>query len=269
MMDAKYIIADSGGSSTNWGIVLTNNEVVYVQTASLHPKYVFSEEDLLTELQTRFGDLKVPLFFYGAGCSSFEIQEKMRSLLKEIGFSQVEVFPDTLAACRALCGSEPGWVGILGTGSILIQYDGTRITKRIGGFGSFIGDEGSGFYFGKLLVRFLLDVENWESSWSAIFHSKEAILSKLASAEAQKWIASLGGLTAHLDFEFLHQQNVMLFIQNYCNQISDIPSVSLIGTYGFEQKNVVKNVFEKAGIQVLKQVASPLEDLVNFHIVNN
>lgn len=269
MMDAKYIIADSGGSSTNWGIVLTNNEVVYLQTSSLHPKYVFSQDDLLPEIQAKFGELKVPLFFYGAGCSSSEIQLKMRSFLQKAGFSTVEVFPDTLAACRALCGNELGWVGILGTGSILIQYDGVSIVHRIGGFGSFIGDEGSGFYFGKLLVRFLLDADKWESSWSAIFHSKEAILSKLASAEAQKWIASLGGLTTHLDFQFLHEQNMALFVQNYCSQTLGIESVSLIGTYGFEQKNVVKDVFQKAGIQVLKHVASPLEDLVNFHIVNN
>jgi glucosamine kinase len=268
MMDAKYIIADSGGSSTNWGIVLKNNELVFIHTSSLHPKYALSVDCSIETWRDQFKELNVPLYFYGAGCSNETIQAQMKVFLLQLGFSEVNVYPDTLAACRALCGNESGWVGILGTGSILVQYDGVKITQRIGGFGSFIGDEGSGFYFGKLLLRFLLDSEKWEESWSVIFHSKEDILAKLARADAQKWIASLGALTTHLDFQWLHQQNAELFLQNYGSQIPDLKTVYLIGTYGFEQRKVISTVFEKAGIRVLKQVASPLADLVNYHLVN-
>ncbi len=267
-MDAKYIIADSGGSSTNWGIVLKNDEVVFIQTDSLHPKYALSADFSLAALQSQFQEMSVPLYFYGAGCSGEVVQKQMHGLLMQLGFSEVHVFPDTLAACRALYGNKPGWVAILGTGSVLVQTDGSRITRRVGGYGSLIGDEGSGFYFGKLVVKYLLQTEKWETAWIELFHSKEWILSKLAASDAQKWISGLGAETAKIDFRFLHEENAALFVKMYCLPIHDLKQISFIGTYGFEQKNVFTQAFENQSISLVNAIASPIRDLVNYHQMN-
>lgn len=267
-MNAKYIIADSGGSSVNWAIVLEDNEVVYIQTDSLHPKYALSTAYSLESLRNRFKEMNVPLYFYGAGSASEAIQKQMQAFLLQLGFSEVTVYPDTLAACRALYGNLPGWVAILGTGSILVQYDGSHIVKRIGGYGSLIGDEGSGFYFGKLLVRHLLRNEHWEEEWTSLFQSKEFILSKLAGSEAQKWISGLGQETAKMDFGFLHRKNASLFVEMYCLPLSELKQISFIGTYGYEQKAVFTQVFEAQSIQVDKAIADPLKDLVAYHKIN-
>ena len=37
-MEAKYIIADSGGSSTSWGIVLKTDEVVFIHQGQVSGK---------------------------------------------------------------------------------------------------------------------------------------------------------------------------------------------------------------------------------------
>jgi glucosamine kinase len=264
-MDAKYIIADSGGSSTTWGIVLVTDEVVFIQTDSLHPKYALADLFSWSGLKTQFEGMNVPLHFYGAGCSSEVVQAQMRGRLLQLGFSEVSVYPDTLAACRALYGNKAGWVAILGTGSVLVQYDGSGITRRIGGYGSLIGDEGSGFYFGKLLIRYLLKTEKWESAWIELFESREFILSKLATSDAQQWISGLGGKTADLDFEFLHKKNAELFVEHYCLPVSGLDQISFIGTYGFEQQTVFLHVFETHAIRVGKRLASPIGDLVRYH----
>ncbi|MDF3028866.1 MAG: ATPase BadF/BadG/BcrA/BcrD type [Fluviicola sp.] len=267
-MNAKYIIADSGGSSANWGIVLENNEVDYIQTDSLHPKYALSGNYSFESLRNRFKGMNVPLYFYGAGCAGEKIQKEMQIQLMQLGFSEVKVYPDTLAACRALYGNEPGWVAILGTGSILVQYDGSQIVKRIGGYGSLIGDEGSGFYFGKLLVRHLLRSEHWKQEWITLFESKKFILSKLAGPEAQKWISGLGKETSKMDFGFLHRENAALFVELYCLPVPELKYVSFIGTYGYEQKDVFTQVFEDHSIEVGRGVASPLKGLVEYHLIN-
>lgn len=265
-MDAKYLVADSGGSSTSWALVDETNETTFFQTRSLHPRYAFAEKEaILEELKDVFSGLYVPLYFYGAGCASGPVQEEMTALLKQVGFSRVEVQPDTLAACRALYGKQPGWVGILGTGSILVHYDGNRITDRIGGYGALVGDEGSGFYFGKLLVRFLLDAPEWETSWSELFDSKAALLSKLAGADAPKWISGLAQQTAHFPLEFLHRKNAELFLEQYVLKIPEPGQIAFIGTYGFEQQAVFKEVFEKQGVTIFKFLASPMADLLRFH----
>jgi glucosamine kinase len=264
-MDAKYIIADSGGSSTTWGIVLQTDEVVFIQTDSLHPKYALSDSFSWSGLKTQFEGMNVPLHFYGAGCSTEVVQTQMRGRLLQLGFSEVSIYPDTLAACRALCGNEAGWVAILGTGSVLVQYDGTAITRRIGGYGSLVGDEGSGFYFGKLLVRYLLKTEEWNPGWIELFQSREFILSRLAASDAQQWISGLGGKTAQLDFKFLHEQNAELFVEHYCLQAPELKQISFIGTYGFEQEPVFVHAFEAQSIQVRRRLASPITDLVHYH----
>lgn len=268
-MDVKYLIADSGGSSTSWALVYSNNEVKWLQTRSMHPKYVLADpEETLKELQETFGGLDVPLYFYGAGCASDEVQNDMQVFLNRAGFSKVEVYPDTLAACRALYGKQAGWVGILGTGSILVKYDGNRIVERIGGYGSWVGDEGSGFYFGKLLARFLLESSEWEDSWTELFGSKARILGKLAGPESQKWLAGLAYQTSGLNFDFLHRKNALLFWENYGSKIPNPDQIAFIGTYGFEQRIIFEEVFKKQGVTILKCLASPMADLLQFHLVN-
>lgn len=267
-MEAKYIVADSGGSSTNWGIVLKNNEVVFIQTGSLHPKYALSADYPMEKLKDQFRELNVPLYFYGAGCSSEAVQAKMSSFLSQLGFSEVNVYPDTLAACKALYGNNAGWVAILGTGSILVQYDGSGIINRIGGYGSLIGDEGSGFYFGKLLVQYLLRNEKWKEEWIPVFESRAWILSKLATTEAQQWISSLGEKTAGMDFRFLHEENARLFTELYCSQVPGLKQIAFIGSYGYEQATVFTEVFQRIGIQIEKGIASPIKDLVRYYQLN-
>lgn len=267
-MDAKYIVADSGGSSTSWGIVLTTNEVVFIQTGSLHPKYALSTDYPIEKLKEQFRELNVPLYFYGAGCSSESVQAKMSTFLLQLGFPEVNVYPDTLAACRALYGNNAGWIAILGTGSVLVQYDGSDITNRVGGYGSLIGDEGSGFYFGKLLVRYLLGTEQWKEEWIRVFESREWILSKLAGAYAQQWISGLGEKTAEMDFRFLHAENARLFVELYCSSVPGLRQISFIGSYGYWQIAVFTEAFQQVGIQVEKGIASPVKDLVRYYQMN-
>jgi len=266
-MEAKYIIADSGGSSTSWAIVLQSGEVVQLQTDSLHPKYALSADFPVSDLKAQFKDLHVPLYFYGAGCSGEALQQKMRTFLLQLGFLRVEVYPDTLAACRALYGNNPGWIAILGTGSILVQYDGARIIRRIGGYGSLIGDEGSGFYFGKLLVQQLLAAKEWKTGWADLFQSKEFILSKLAAPDALQWISGLGKAAAEADFDFLHRRNAELFVDTYCMDLN-LTEISLVGTYGYAQRAVFSEVFESHSIRVKRTVPSPIRDLTNYHQMN-
>lgn len=267
-MDVKYIIADSGGSSTNWGLVQENNEVIFIQTDSLHPKYALSTDYAVGALKAQFNGMPVPLYFYGAGCSSEPVQRQMHDLLLQLGFSEVRVYPDTLAACRAVYGNNSGWLAILGTGSVLVRYDGSKITRRIGGYGSLIGDEGSGFYFGKLLVRYLLGNDEWKAEWVELFQSREWILSKLAGSDSQKWISGLGQETTQLDFGELHRINAELFVETYCLPVSGLKQISCIGSYVYEQQEVFSKAFERFGIHIEKAIASPLKDLVNFHQTN-
>ncbi len=57
---------------------------------------------------------------------------------------------DARIALEGAFSGKPGSILIAGTGSIMFGKDKFGTIHRVGGFGRFIGDEGSGFYLGRL-----------------------------------------------------------------------------------------------------------------------
>lgn len=104
-------------------------------------------------------ELVSDIWIYAAGVTSPDVAALVESAFGGI-FPRAGVYvaSDILGAARAACGSEPGIVGILGTGSNSCLYDGEKIVKQGLGGGYVLGDEGSGAWFGKrLLADFIRD----------------------------------------------------------------------------------------------------------------
>ena len=77
-----------------------------------------------------------------------------------VGFSQflksagrnvpwIGVESDALAALEGAFPGKAGMILISGTGSILLAKDDHGTVRRVGGWGRFVGDEGSGYFIGK------------------------------------------------------------------------------------------------------------------------
>ena len=164
------LIADSGSTKTHWCSV-DNSGVCEFVTQGLNPRLT-NEDTLLTVFRQTREHLGDPdeVFFYGAGCGTIEIQQRMATLLSVV-FLQAKCHceGDLLGACRATCGSRPGMVGILGTGSNLCYYDGDKIALQRVSTGYILGDEGSGNHIGKRLLKDYLE-ERMPSHLRIMFH---------------------------------------------------------------------------------------------------
>jgi N-acetylglucosamine kinase len=68
---------------------------------------------------------------------------------QETMLRNVSVESDALVALEGAFDGAPGSILIAGTGSIMYGKDQKDILYRVGGFGRFIGDEGSGYSIGK------------------------------------------------------------------------------------------------------------------------
>ncbi len=68
---------------------------------------------------------------------------------KGIRFKLFRVESDARIALEGAFSGKPGSILIAGTGSIMFGKDGKGNIHRVGGFGRFIGDEGSGYAIGK------------------------------------------------------------------------------------------------------------------------
>jgi N-acetylglucosamine kinase-like BadF-type ATPase len=85
-----------------------------------------------------------------AGVDRPDDASTVRSILRRLGFkSRTLVVNDALVALVAGVDTQPGIVVISGTGSIAYGVSGRKVAARAGGWGSVLGDEGSGYWIGR------------------------------------------------------------------------------------------------------------------------
>ena len=89
-----------------------------------------------------------------AGVDRPEDANVVRGIMSRIGYkARVLVVNDALIALQAGIGALPGVVIVAGTGSIAYGCDRHGYAARAGGWGYVLGDEGSGYWMGRLALR--------------------------------------------------------------------------------------------------------------------
>ena len=155
------LIADSGSTKTQWFLLDNFKPLFETETIGFNPVNL-SADEIINEMQTclfplldkRVGEVK-SIYFYGAGCSSAEMQEKMIAIFEKnfVSASEISVMSDLWACIHASCGKNSGISCILGTGSNACVYDGKEIINRLPSLGFILGDEGSGNHIGRQLLQ--------------------------------------------------------------------------------------------------------------------
>ncbi|NRA10761.1 MAG: hypothetical protein HRT57_02250, partial [Crocinitomicaceae bacterium] len=149
------LFADSGGTGTGWVYLDSNGNKVYFDTESYHPSN-WNESfwfRFVSFWESKRHLLGYTLNFYGAGCLNTDYATLIREKFESIGFSNVKIKSDLHAAGYSVHKNGKGVVIISGTGSVLFDYFDFHVTNIVGGKGHVLGDEGSGFYFGKLIIE--------------------------------------------------------------------------------------------------------------------
>ncbi|MHA6325942.1 glucosamine kinase nucleotide-binding domain-containing protein [Roseivivax sp. CAU 1753] len=158
--DTPVIGVDGGGSHCRLALRV-GAEVIEVHTESCNLSTNFSSGiselkrgiDALSQASGR-AVLSIPAYFALAGVVSDEIAARAEAALP---MRNLRVREDRLAAIRGALGAADGVVLHAGTGSFVgIQQRGA--TRFAGGWGARLGDEGSGFWLGREVLRLRLAV---------------------------------------------------------------------------------------------------------------
>lgn len=271
MIKQSLLIADSGGTKTDWCYVKSNGEREYFTTESFHPSQC---NDTFKEHFFNFWKEKeIPfdssVHFFGAGCTSKENKNKISDLFNYWGFSNINIDNDLVGAGKALYGSDSGYFAILGTGSVCCKYENNEVTEYFGGLGYLLGDEGSGYYFGKQLLHSLLNSE-LDQVLSDDIHSliggRTDVLDKVYGGEGKSFISSIASqlkdLRNEADILKLHQNNFHEFIDKYVipNKIKDI---SIVGSYAYHHQDILDKICSEKGIRIKKTLQFPIVELTD------
>ncbi|MDR1004274.1 MAG: hypothetical protein LBL97_04630 [Prevotellaceae bacterium] len=273
------LIAESSSTRTEWVLVENNQLVQRVYTQGLNPFFQTRKEIsrcIRLELPPSFFSKKVDqIYFYGAGCSSYEKKNIIGASLTAQFKVPAQVESDLLAAARGLFLHEAGIACILSTGSNSCFYDGQIVIKNVKPGGYILGDEGSAAAMGKL---FLADVMKGLSPQdiSSEFFDKFRITpndvmdSVYNRPFPSRFLATVSFfLVNYLDNDYIYQLAARNFREffNRCVLQYDYRNYPLrfMGTMAESFSAVLHKVADEYGMRIECIEDTPMDGLIAYH----
>lgn len=274
-----FIIVESGSTKADW-MVINGEDEQMLNTVGFNP-YFHSEQFILKELVKNDGlfaikDEVEELFFYGAGCSSPELNNIIKKGLTEFFTKALIHINHDLDACAYACyNDKPTIACILGTGSNSCYYDGTTVSEAIPALGHILGDEASGSYFGKkILADFLYNRLPKEIHEECIRHglNKETIIDRVyRKPDANVYIASMMPILIKSKKLTYAQDLIKTGLQEFvdthikCYDNFKECDVSFVGSLAYLLSAELKQVCSENDIKLNLIIRRPLEMLVQYH----
>lgn len=279
------LIAESGGTKTQWCGVSDTGETGILTTIGLNPNFVTEEtirNILASEVLPVINDRNIKeVWFYGAGCAGKAMEKKVRDAIASIlPAPGIYVFSDLTGAARSLLGSKSGFVCMLGTGSNSGYYDGKIITQNVPPLGFILGDEGSGASLGKkVLADFLRSImppelsDEFKVRYGA--EKDDVVSSVYRGYFPSKYIGGfVQFLKDHLDhdycrdlvkssFEEFVSRNLRLY------KISGKTEIAVTGSVAWHFREILEEVFTENGFILSKILKEPITGLIRYHKLND
>jgi N-acetylglucosamine kinase-like BadF-type ATPase len=277
------LIADSGSTKCDWLLIdRQGNKKGEFHTMGLNP-YFHNEAIIENAVRTCEGLIDIAdtihhVFFYGAGASS----ENLCAIVKrglEVVFaeSHILVDHDLVAAAYSTYEGEPAISCIIGTGSNSCYFDGETVVEEVPALAYILGDEASGSWFGKMLLRdyfYKKLPEEIRIDFDATFQSsKEEIMRKIYNEpNANVYLAGftrfIGKHAAHPHVQAWVQDGLLTFLKIHVECFPNYREVKthFVGSIGFYFSDMLKKVCEQEGVQLGMIIRKPIERLADYHI---
>jgi glucosamine kinase len=275
------LIADSGSTKTDWVLLDKKSRFTY-KTIGYNPYFTNSEniyQSVSEKMNSLFDTSRVKkVYFYGAGCMEEDKTAIVnRALTRCFINADVKVGHDMLAAARALLGNKRGFAAIIGTGSNTCLYDGSKVEMNIDSLGYLLGDEGSGSYIGKKIVkdymRGYLPEELNKNFYQMYKLSNPDIFDHIYNKQLpNRFLANFCMFAdAHQKHPYIHNIVKESFDDFFKNLVVRYPDYSeyefnCIGSVGYIFREILKEVCEAKNMKVGKIIHTPIDELVNYHL---
>lgn len=276
------LLADSGSTKTDWGLVENGKLVKRLRTRGMNP-FQMSEEAITEEIKTHLvpelpGTVLDEVHFYGAGCTKEKqpiVERALRANLTING--ECEVASDMLGAARGICGHKPGIACILGTGSNSCSYDGKNLVKNVSPLGFILGDEGSGAVLGKLLVGDVLKNQMPEAITKRFFEkykltSAEIIDRVYRQPKPNTFLASfVPFLEENIDEPKIYnlvKESFRSFLRRNVMQYDGWQTlpIGFNGSIAKIYKKPLLEALEEEGMHLGRIIQAPMEAMVEYHV---
>lgn len=275
------LIVESGSTKTDW--ILANKECIIAScsTKGLSPYFVTSsdiENVIKNEVLPTFGDnYPEKIFFYGSGCSTNANKNIIISgFIRVFDKSEIIVEHDLMASVHALFSNHKGIACILGTGSNTCLYDGSKIIQGINSLGYVLGDEGSGAYLGKKLIKAYFYNEI-PADLALLFKTEynislENVLDAIYKQPSpNKYLAGFSPfLKKNIQIPYVRNFVKETFVDFINKMILCYPNyknypLGFVGSIAQVYEDVLTEVTNDFGMKIEKISKNPIQDLLKYH----
>lgn len=274
------LIIDSGSTKMEWVLLEPSGKTQTFITEGFNPNY--SHPDKLNALiEEIFPSVSAPsnfsIHYYGSGCGT----EKNRKIVKEMfqtkfPEAQVEVTHDLMAAVHATLGYRPGIACILGTGANACLYDGKEIVAKPVSLGYLVGDEGSGCYIGRKLIRayfYHLMPDDLAQQFEAFYHPdvSDFIERVYHNPEASKYLADFTHFAGeHKEHPFIQSLVRQCFSDFKDVFIEPFPNshhlpVTFVGSIAYHFQDILIPFLKEEGFLPDIIMQKPMDGLIEFY----
>ncbi|MEY3397958.1 MAG: hypothetical protein RL220_552, partial [Bacteroidota bacterium] len=218
------------------------------------------------------------VFFYGAGSSTEQMCAIVRGGLSKV-FTSADIMVDhDLVGCAyATYDGEPCVSCILGTGSNSCYFDGEKIYEEVPSLAYILGDEASGSYFGKILLREYFYKKlppDLKKSFDDRFKvTKDDIINKIyREPNANVFLASFTRFIGeHVAHPHVHEWIVkgmteFMDIHVKCYSNWDKVPVHFVGSVSHYFQSGLLEAAENLGIRIGRIIRKPIDGLVDYHV---
>ena len=280
------LIADSGASKTDWACIKKGTDIrITFQSQGYNPNYITGDqivEDIKANLPAGFPVEEVhEIYFYGAGVTELQYPFMEKTLRRVfVNTRKAFIAMDTLASCRALLQSEPGFAAILGTGANTCLYDGCNEGLNVDSCGFILGDEGSGGNLGKRMItdyiRRNMPAKVYEKVGAELGHNNDELLDIIYTKPFPNRFCAQYARFIHdnLDFDPYFPELVTdAFRQFFKLIVTHYPDYTkykfnAVGSVAFYFKDLLEPVVNEFGMEMGVILKAPLEGLIKYHLNN-
>ncbi len=263
------LIIEAGGTKTAWVVADAQNVSSYIGKGF---NAIYDDGFEVPPSLKSYGQSIRQVFFYGAGVLTGERCKAVADLIRlHFQKAEIEVATDIMAACRGMLGVESGWVGMLGTGAALAEFNGKTYQTPIPSLGFLLGDEGSGAFMGRIILR-----DFYRRQLPMTIHKKleadHGHRNLLQEAYGRDITGRFfGQFSRYLrdPAECEYSDRLVTFaLKSYCQTFVEgqsIDSIFFVGSIATVFRGHLERQAAEYGIQVRDIQNSPLDGLIAFH----
>lgn len=274
-----FLIVESGSTKADWMFIDKTSES-YFTSIGFNPNF-HTKATILEHLQghpevIQIAERVEQLHFYGAGCSTPQGVQ----LIKD-GFGAV--FPhatmtietDLVACARATYNEKPQISCVLGTGSNACVHKGEGIHQEAPSLGYILGDEASGAYYGKQLLRdyfYNRLPSELRIELNVLGISRNEVIHRVYNRpQANAYLASFAKIL--IDNKGLEYSKKL--ISKGLNDFFDIHimcydnykeyELNFVGSIAYHLQEELQAMASERGLEIGRIIQRPLERLVEWH----